>query len=133
MADLLLVDDDIDMADLVAALLRDEGHVVRVAGNGRQGLDCLDERFPDAVLLDVDMPVVTGPEMAYRMFLVNLGREKIPIVLFSAEVQLAQIAARVGTPYFCPKPHPFEGILAVLGRALTERAAPHRSTASRFA
>jgi CheY-like chemotaxis protein len=125
MANLLLVDDDADMVELIADLLREHGHVVRVATNGLEGLQSLDCRLPDAVLLDVEMPRLNGPEMADQMFALDVGREAIPIVLFSAEVQLDRIADRVGTPYFLSKPRPVEDVLAVLERALSERAPPH--------
>ena len=56
MADLLLVDDDSDAAQTLSEVLRAEGHAVRIARNGEQGLAELARRLPDAVLLDVEMP-----------------------------------------------------------------------------
>lgn len=124
MADLLLVDDDDDMVELFADLLREQGHTVRVAADGIEGLACLDQRLPDVVLLDVEMPRVTGPEMALHMFRADVGREQIPIVLFSGEVHLERIAERVGTPYYLAKPQAVESVMTVLERALKEQAAP---------
>jgi CheY-like chemotaxis protein len=83
MADLLVVDDDDDIGDMLADILRELGHTVRVGRNGEQGLTLLEERLPDAVLLDVEMPALTGPQMAVRMFLHDVGQEEIPIVLQS--------------------------------------------------
>lgn len=124
MADLLVVDDDVEVGDLVAELFRDEGHRVRVARNGREGLNMLRVRRPDLVLLDVEMPQLTGPEMAHEMFLQNCGLEKIPVVLLSGVLNLQEVAAAVGTPYFLGKPYPLESLLAVAGHALIERASP---------
>jgi DNA-binding response OmpR family regulator len=125
MADLLVVDDDADVGDMLADVLRDEGHTVRVARDGAQGLKVLAERLPDAVLLDVEMPLLTGPEMALRMFLDDCGQEDIPIVLQSGVKDLIAVAALVNTPYFLTKPFTVEEMLTVLGRALLERVPPH--------
>jgi FixJ family two-component response regulator len=124
MADLVVVDDDVDVADSLAEILRDEGHYVRIGHDGKQGLALLAEHYPGAVLLDVEMPVLTGPEMAIRMFVRDCGLEAIPIVLLSGVKDLNAVAARVGTPYFLSKPFTVEALLRLLGRALVERVAP---------
>src|SRR5277367_6317924 len=105
MADLLIVDDDCDFADLLADVLLAEGHQIRLARNGRDGLDAVLARAPAVILLDVEMPTLTGPEMAYTLFLANAANAKIPIVLTSAVSDLAQLAGVVGTPYFLAKPY----------------------------
>jgi DNA-binding response OmpR family regulator len=124
MADLLLVDDDTDIADTLAEFLREEGHSVRVAASGEEGLRMLDQGLPDAVLLDVEMPVLDGPRMAHCMFLRDVGREQVPILFLSGVADLDRIAARVGTPYYLPKPFSLDLLLPLVDRALRERAAP---------
>jgi DNA-binding NtrC family response regulator len=109
---------------MLADVLRDEGHTVRVAGDGLQGLVALEERLPDAVLLDVEMPLLTGPEMALRMFLRDCGQEAIPIILQSGVKDLPSVAALVNTPYFLSKPFTVEEMLRLVGRALQERVPP---------
>jgi CheY-like chemotaxis protein len=125
MASILIVDDDVEAGDLLADLLRDEGHEVRVARNGRDGLALLQPKCPDLVLLDVEMPVLTGPEMAYAMFLHDLGEEAIPVVLVSGVLNLRQVAAAVGTPYFLGKPYTVERLLSLASEALVNRVPPH--------
>jgi len=124
MAEVLVVDDDMDIGDLLALLLRDLGHGVRVARNGEEGLSLCYAQKPDLVLLDVEMPVLTGPQMALRIFLHDMGYEEVPIVLLSGVVDLKQIAAMVGTPYFLAKPYDLESLLPVIDRALAERVPP---------
>src|SRR6185369_14956901 len=118
MADLLIVEDDADAANALSALLEFEGHVVRTAYNGEEGLQRLEERVPELVLLDIEMPILDGPNMAYRMLLHNLDFEKVPIVLVSGVPNLRSIAAHVGTHYFLPKPFTLERLTSVLERAL---------------
>jgi DNA-binding response OmpR family regulator len=124
MAELILVDDNDDVRDILAEFLRMEGHVVRVGTDGDCGLRLLADGLPDAALLDVDMPILSGPDMAYRMFVLDLGRENIPIVFLSGVPDLERIAAQVGTTYYLPKPFSLEALHEVLAKVLRERLAP---------
>lgn len=124
MADILVADDDVDAGDLLAEVLRDEGHEVRVARDGHEALAMLRNKRPALVLLDVEMPQKTGPEMANTMFVQDLGMEKIPVVLISGVLDLAKIAASVGTPYFLEKPYRLDSVLTLVAKALLERIAP---------
>ena len=85
--------------------------------------------LPDCILLDVEMPVLSGPGMAHRMLVRDVGSEDIPILLVSARDDLSEIAERIGTPYFLAKTTPNHGkaLLEILGRALRERRAPAHS------
>jgi DNA-binding NtrC family response regulator len=124
MADVLIVDDDMDVADLLGELLVERGHLIRIARNGEEGLRALSPRAPDVVLLDIEMPVLDGPGMAYQMFLRNCGMEAVPIVLLSGIVALDRVAARVGTPYFLAKPYAPDAVISLCEKALAERTAP---------
>lgn len=124
MPDILVVDDDLDTAEALSDFLVMQGHRLRIARDGVEGLRCLDDRLPDLVLLDVEMPRLSGPGMAYQMFLRDVGRESIPIVLLSGLLDLPEVAAAVGTPYFLGKPYAIEAALALIARALEERAPP---------
>jgi DNA-binding NtrC family response regulator len=124
MADLLIVDDDMDVAEILTDVLRSEGHLVRIARDGEEGLRALERGNTELVLLDVEMPVLDGPEMALRMFVRDCGLEKIPVVLLSGVLDLAHVAQVVGTPYFLGKPCRLQELLTLVRRALGERAAP---------
>lgn len=124
MADLLVIDDDLDGADALAEILRTEGHQVRVGYNGEDGLRLARERLPDMALLDVEMPLLDGPGMAHQMFIHDMGMELVPVVLVSGAVNLRQVAATVGTPYFLGKPYRYEQIVTLANRALSERTPP---------
>jgi DNA-binding NtrC family response regulator len=124
MADVLVVDDDCDMADLLVELLQSPAHGVRVARDGREALELVAQRRPDLVLLDVEMPLVSGPEMVAGMLIRDCGDERIPVVLLSGVLDRARVAARVGTPYFLPKPYTLDALLAVVSLALEQRVPP---------
>ena len=63
----LVVDDNEDAAESLAALLRLFGHEVDVAFDGEQALTLAPEVKPDLVLLDLGMPRMDGHEVARRM------------------------------------------------------------------
>lgn len=124
MAEILLVDDDVSLAETVQDVLSYAKHRVRVAHDGREGLAELDKGLPDLVLLDIEMPVLDGPGMAHQMLVVDCGRERIPIVLVSGYLGLRAVAARVGTPYSIGKPCELGALLNLVERALRERIPP---------
>lgn len=129
MASVLIVDDQSDIVELSTELLESAGHRVQTGRNGEEGLRSLAAGpLRDCVLLDVDMPVLrlSGPGMAHRMLLHDAGEDRIPILLVSERDDLAEVAGRIGTPYFLAKATPDYGrtLLAILDRALRERRAP---------
>jgi DNA-binding NtrC family response regulator len=124
MADILVVDDDLEFEECFAEILRDMGHEVRTACNGEDGLSQLGVRLPDVVLLDVDMPGLNGPGMAWRMFIEDLGKEKVPILLVSANPDLPRIAGQMGTRYFLAKPFDLGVLGGLIERTLDEHAQP---------
>jgi len=123
-ASILIVDDDWDLAELLADILRDEGLEVRTAHDGQEGLKLVEERLPDLVLLDVEMPGLGGPEMAYRMLIHDMGEERVPIVLVSGVTDLFKVAELVGTPYYLGKPYDLDRISMLVSQALVERTPP---------
>ena len=127
MANVLIVDDDADTLELTVELVESAGHRVQIGKNGEEGLRSLDARpFPDCILLDVEMPVLSGPGMAHKMLLHDAGEENIPIVLLSGSADLSEIAKKVGTPYFLAKAAVdyTTVLLALLEKALLERKVP---------
>jgi DNA-binding NtrC family response regulator len=124
-AHLLIVDDDADIVAALGDLLRGMGHDVHSASTGEEGLAVLrGSSLPDALVLDVDMPVLGGPGMAHKMLLHDAGEEKIPIILMSGRGDLADVAHKMGTSYALRKPATIDAFEELLGRALRERRAP---------
>jgi len=124
MAQVLVVDDDAMLAETVADILATEGHTVRVGKDGVDGLRLLAERLPDLLVLDLEMPRLSGHEMARRMAIEGEGRERIPIVLLSGVADLDRVGAFVGTPYMLTKPCDLDLLLETTRRALDEKTAP---------
>src|SRR5476649_634429 len=60
MSKILLVEDDAILVEMYQAKFELEGHEIRVATNGEECLDIIDEFMPDLVLLDILMPKLNG-------------------------------------------------------------------------
>ena len=83
MSTVLVVDDSVDLRLLVAAILRKRGFTVHCAENGREALAALDGGGTDAIVLDLNMPVMDG--LAFLKVAREDPRYKdLPIVVFSA-------------------------------------------------
>ncbi len=64
---ILIVDDNRDAADALAELMRDFGHDVSTAHDGRSALESATTHPPELVLLDISMPEMDGFEVARRL------------------------------------------------------------------
>jgi DNA-binding response OmpR family regulator len=113
-ADVLVVEDDADLAALVAMILDDAGFTVRSAPDGRQALACVAERMPALILLDMRMPVMNGWEFA-REFQARHGRAA-PIVVVTAAENARLRAEEIGADGWLEKPFELEDVVAVAAR-----------------
>jgi len=64
---ILIIDDSADALAVAKARLAHEGHEILCADGGREGLQTAGRENPDLVLLDVDMPDMTGFEVCRRL------------------------------------------------------------------
>jgi len=81
---LLFADDNEDMRQMVRALLEASGHEVGLAPDGPSALQSIERREPDLLLLDVDMPRMTGFEVC-RLVKGNPFTSRIPVLMLTAE------------------------------------------------
>jgi two-component system, NtrC family, nitrogen regulation response regulator NtrX len=125
--EVLLVDDDPRIRSSLRGVLEDEGHAVGEAPDGAQALAALENRQFDAVLLDVNMPGMSGLDALISI------REMAPstgVIMVSGEGTIATAvqALKRGAFDFIEKPVDPEHLLRVLAQAaqLTElrRAGP---------
>lgn len=106
MARILIVEDDVDCADLLSMLLDAEGHAVSVARTGEAALAALAAARPDVVLMDLGLPgEVDGLEATRRMRAAE-ATAAVPVLLVTAfplgEVRDAASEAGVDAVYSKP-------------------------------
>ena len=61
---MLVIDDNIDVAEMLAAYLQQLGHEVIQAHDGRSGLDAALQHQPDVIVCDIGLPGLDGYEIA---------------------------------------------------------------------
>jgi diguanylate cyclase (GGDEF)-like protein len=80
----LVVDDDLDIAQFIEATLRIEGFDVLVAHDGAEALDVINQQLPDLALLDVMMPKMDGIEVVRRLRSAA-ATASLPVILLTAK------------------------------------------------
>ena len=103
----LVVDDDLDIRELLVAVLSDDGYEAQSARNGREALALLEHWKADVVILDLMMPVMDGWTFAEQM----RQKWRIPIVVLSAGTDLSRHGERLGAAAVVPKPFDLETLL----------------------
>ena len=128
--DILVVDDEIDIRELVAGVLEDEGYETRSAANSDAALDAIANRRPSLVLLDVWLQ---GSRLDGLELLDEIKRRdpSIPVLVISGHGNLdtAVAAIRRGAADFIEKPFEAERLIMMVARA-TETERLRREVAS---
>ena len=117
--EILIVDDEEDIRDLIAGILRDEGFETRVAGDADQALTAVRVRRPQLVVLDIWLQ---GSRMDGIQILDQLKREhpELPVVMISGHgtIETAVASIKKGAYDFIEKPFKADRLIHVVGRAL---------------
>ena len=118
----LVVDDNADVRDLTRTILEGAGYRVATAPSGRDALARARETFFDLVLLDIDMPGMSGWE-TLRLFKADDVLGMIPVVMFSVKKELSDKVQGMqeGAEGYITKPFGMEDLLVRVRRVLDAR------------
>lgn len=114
----LIVEDDQDIRDSIADVLRDEGHAAETAAHGLAALDRLkrdDSEPPSLILLDLMMPVMNGWELRAEL-LKDARLAAIPVVVLTGDARPKERAAELGAADAVGKPISIEQLLELVER-----------------
>jgi len=116
---ILVVDDDPAIRRTLTINLRARGYEVETAGDGRSAAQIVDERMPDAILLDLGLPDLDGVAVLRRL----RSFTDVPVIVVSArsEPDDKVEALDLGADDFVTKPFSNEELVARI-RATTRRA-----------
>ncbi len=114
---ILIVDDEEQIRESMRGVLADEGYAIRLAENGRRGLEILDKEKPALVILDVWMPEMDGIEFL-REVRKRHPKTRVVVVSGHGNIETAVRATQLGAFDFIEKPFSIESLLGVVGRAL---------------
>ncbi|XUU59696.1 response regulator [Erythrobacter sp. HA6-11] len=123
MAQIVIADDDEIIAEMAANILMDDGHACGWVTDGRQLMHLIEWKRPDLILLDQEMPELTGNQVL-RMLRTSETLYDIPVVMLTAksgaEDELQAIYA--GAQDYVRKPFAPEMLLWHVDKALKMRA-----------
>lgn len=118
----LVVDDDLMIREVLVEILEDRGFSVATACNGAEALALLGRLRPDLILLDINMPIMNGPEFR-KAQRTDPSLEQIPTVVMSAVDRMPEYLADLGVGEALAKPVTLQDLLTVVERYCTPRLA----------
>ena len=103
MKKLLIVDDQQGIRLLLDEVFRREGYATRLAANGMEALQAVQEEAPGCILLDMKMPGMDGIEVLRKM---KSDWPEIPVIMMTAygEIEMADHALKGAVVKFFTKP-----------------------------
>lgn len=125
-AHVLLVDDEAPIVAVLSTTLRAHGHEVTTAMTARDALLALTESVPDVMLLDINLPDLTGWELLRRLS--PADRERIPVVVFSASPLAPSRVEEFKPAGVLVKPFPIDAVLRLLNEAQGARTSAKAPT-----
>ena len=99
---ILVVDDDVALAEMIGIVLEGEGYTVSTCPDGAKAVAAFQEHHPDLVLLDVMLPGMDGFEVCAAL----RAESNVPIVMLTARSDTADVVTglEAGADDYVPKP-----------------------------
>ncbi len=118
-ADILIVDDEVDIRELIGGILEDEGHEVRLAADSTQALQEINTRRPALVVLDIWLQgsKLDGLEL---LDIIKATHPDLPVIIISGHgnIETAVAAIRKGAHDYIEKPFKADKLVLTVQRAL---------------
>jgi len=127
---IVIVEDEADMAELIAMRLKREHYEATICNDGPSALDAILDDPPDLVVLDRMLPGISGSEIAARLR-ANCQTARVPIIMLTALVEESDIVVglHVGADDYMTKPFSMSVLVARIA-ALLRRAEAQQSDRS---
>src|SRR5213594_989841 len=133
---LLIVDDNEMNRDMLARRLARKGYVIGLAGNAKELLERVKQDAVDLVLLDIEMPEISGLD-ALKTLREHYSPDELPIIMVTAKTQSDDIvkALDLGANDYLTKPIDFPVAVARIGSQLSHKRAQEalRESEERYA
>lgn len=112
---ILIVEDDLVIADLIDQILRFEGYEISHVADGESAVSFVEQHRPDLVLMDLMLPVLSGAEASRRIKSSTTDHvSHVPIVAMSAGVNLRANAGTLPVDGVLAKPFDIDELLATV-------------------
>lgn len=120
---LLMIEDDTRLAQMVGEYLTQSGFGFTHAADGASGLEQLQQRTPDLVILDLMLPDTDGLEVCRRIRALPNGLAKVSVLMLTAKGDPMDriIGLEIGADDYLPKPFEPRELLARIRAVLRRR------------
>jgi len=120
---LLMIEDDTRLAQMVGEYLTQSGFGFAHAADGASGLEMLQQRSPDLVILDLMLPDTDGLEVCRRIRSLPGGQAKVSVLMLTAKGDPMDriIGLEIGADDYLPKPFEPRELLARIRAVLRRR------------
>lgn len=121
-ATILVVDDEADLCSTIETRLKWNKFKVLTASNGQDGLEIAASEKPDLILLDNNMPTMSGLEMLARLH-EDPDLKTIPVIMVTAACEPQKIAeaSSLGIVDYVTKPFDFADLMEKIFRMLDKK------------
>ncbi len=127
-ARILIIEDDLSLAEVLSYNLRNEGYEVTLAHDGQDGLTRAQLTTPDLVILDVMLPVIDGLDVCRRLRADPATRDVLILMLTAKAEELDELVGlSLGADDFVTKPFSVKVLLERI-KALLRRRQPEVAT-----
>jgi CheY-like chemotaxis protein len=118
---ILVVDDEPLVCDAVKMMLEFDGHVVEIAGSGKDALAMMEKSTFDLIITDFEMPAMKGDELAAA---IKARDPKQPVVMITAYAEMLQAAGNplTGVDYIVSKPFLLENLREAIAKVTPVKA-----------
>lgn len=126
MKNILIVDDEVDIANSIQYVLKQEGFTTLLAHDGLKAMELYEHQRPDMVILDLMMPGIDGYEVCRR---VRATDKKTPILMLTARTSEVDtvVGLELGANDYIAKPVRLRELVARVKAHFREAAAPAES------
>jgi DNA-binding NtrC family response regulator len=117
----LVVDDEFNQRSALSQMLALWGYKTETAANGREALDHIADFGPDAVVTDLNMPVMDGRQLLEELHRAGAGPPAIVLTAFGSIEMAVETVHELGAYWYLEKPVRPRELKAILERAIAQQ------------
>ncbi|MFH1355231.1 MAG: response regulator, partial [Candidatus Omnitrophota bacterium] len=114
---ILLIEDEADLVQLIKFRLQTRGYEVVAAYDGIEALEKLNEVSPDLIILDINLPKMSGIEF-YNKISTPHGHSKYPVLVLTARRDLEMTFKNIEADGFMAKPFEIDQLIIEIERII---------------
>lgn len=108
---ILWIEDETDILEIGKDLLEEEGYAVTTACDGVEGLKKIYEIHPDLIILDMNMPKMSGMQVYQKIYNTEKKKTLCPVMALTARAELRELFLDLNVQSFMSKPFEMQELI----------------------